>query len=72
LEEDLSIELPPDFSESKVFTVPDNWDPPTCFVDSEALLCSKKTSGPCAAPCLILEEPQEDTTDLQANKELLG
>jgi hypothetical protein len=31
VEEDLSIELPPDFSESKMFTVPDNWDPPTCF-----------------------------------------
>jgi hypothetical protein len=36
VEEDLSIELPPDFSESKMFIVPNNWDPPTCFFNSEA------------------------------------
>jgi hypothetical protein len=61
VEEDLSIELPPDFSESKMFTVPDNWDPPTCFVDSEAMPRAKDSSDPCVAPCIIEEEPQVDT-----------
>jgi hypothetical protein len=31
VEEDLSITLPLDFSESRMFVVPDNWDPPTSF-----------------------------------------
>jgi hypothetical protein len=31
VEEDLSITLPADFSESRMFVVPDNWDPPTRF-----------------------------------------
>jgi hypothetical protein len=78
VEEDPDMELPPDFSESKMFIVPDNWNPPTCIVDSEALLRSKNTSGPCAThnkettTCLVEEEPPEDTTELQPNKEPLG
>jgi hypothetical protein len=31
VEEDLSIALPLDFSESRLFVVPDNWDPPASF-----------------------------------------
>jgi hypothetical protein len=66
VEEYLSIELPLDFSESKMFTVPDNWDPPTCFISSEKTLrgkdssdpCTKDSSDPCAAPCIIEGEPQ--------------
>jgi hypothetical protein len=72
VEEYLRIELPPDFSESKMFTVPDNWDPPTCFFDSEASPHAKNTSDPCATPCIIEEEPQVDTKALHANKEPLG
>jgi len=60
VEEDLSIELPPDFLESKMFTVLDNWDPPTCFIGSEAIPYDKESSDPCVAPCIIEEEPQVD------------
>jgi hypothetical protein len=72
VEEDLSIDLPPDFSERKMFTILDNWDPPTCFVDLEAPPYTKNTSDPCTTPCIIEEEPQVDTKALQANKEPLG
>jgi hypothetical protein len=37
VEEDPDMELPPDFSESRMFIVPDNWDPPTCIAEAEAL-----------------------------------
>jgi hypothetical protein len=69
VEEDLSIELPPDFSEKKMFTVPDNWDPPTYFFSSKTTyrskdssdLCAKDSFNPCAETCIIEEEPWMDT-----------
>jgi hypothetical protein len=69
VEEDLSIELPPDFSEKKMFTVPDNWDPPTCFFSSGTTPrgknssdpCAKDSLDPCAETCIIEEEPWMDT-----------
>jgi hypothetical protein len=69
VEEDLSIKLPPDFSEKKMFTVPDNWDPPTCFFSSGTTprgrnssdSCAKDSSDPCAETCIIEEEPWMDT-----------
>jgi len=78
VEEDPDLELPPDFSESKMFTVPDNWDPPTCFAEAETLPRSIGTPGTCAAQneepttCMVEEEPPNGPTDLKTNTEVPG
>jgi len=78
VEEVPNMELPPDFSESKMFTVPDNWNPPTCIAEAEASPCSRNTSGPCetideeATTCLVEEEPPTSTTESQPTREQLG
>jgi hypothetical protein len=73
VEEDLSIELPSDFSEKKMFTVPDNCDPPTCLFSSETTPhgkdssdpCARDSLDPCAMTCIIEEEPQMDTGEVK-------
>jgi hypothetical protein len=65
VEEDLSITLPADFSESRMFVVPDNWDPPTSFGHTpiapnlgnspEAAIAPSVTY----AACLVEEEPPD-------------
>jgi len=78
VEEDPDLELPPDFSESKMFTVPYNWDPPTCFAAAEALPRSTGVPGPCAAQndehttCVVEEEPPNNPIELQTNTEASG
>jgi hypothetical protein len=73
VEEDLSIELPSDFSEKKMFTVPDNCDPPTYLFSSETTPhgkdssdpCARDSLDPCAMTCIIEEEPQMDTGEVK-------
>ena len=52
VEEDLSIMLLVDFSESQMFVFSDNWDPPTCFGHSPIDL----TSGNLPQPSTALSE----------------
>jgi hypothetical protein len=65
VEEDLSIMLLVDFSESQMFVFPDNWDPPTCFGHSPIAL----TSGNLPQPSTALSETyaaslvEEETPD---------
>jgi hypothetical protein len=78
VEEVPNMELPPDFSESRMFIVPDNWNPPTCIGEAAAPPCSRDTPGPRDAPneelttCLVQEEPPESTTDSQSKREKQG
>jgi hypothetical protein len=71
VEEDLSITLPADFSESRMFVVPDNWDPPTRFGHSPIALTSGNLPQPSIAPsetyaaCLVEEETPDCTTGEQ-------
>jgi hypothetical protein len=78
VEEVPNMELPPDFSESRMFTVPNNWNPPTCIAEAEAPPRSRNTSGPCeaideeATTCLVEEEPPAGTTESQPTREQPG
>jgi hypothetical protein len=78
VEEDLSIELPPDFSESRMFIVPDNWDPPACFGEAAPPPSLKETRVPSDAPnaefdtCLVEEELPECTVDSQPQRKTQG
>jgi hypothetical protein len=78
VEEDPDLELPSDFSESKMFTVPDNWDPPTCFVAAEALPRFTGAPGPCATQsgehdtCVVEEEPPNSPIELKTDTQVLG
>jgi hypothetical protein len=75
VEEDLDLDLPSDFSESKMFTVPDNWDPPTSFVVPAALSRPTRLPGSSAAPndeyttCMVEEDPPSSYIGLQASTE---
>jgi hypothetical protein len=70
VEEDLSNEFPPNFSEKKMFTFPDNWDPPTYFFSSGTTPRGKNSSNPwakdsfdpCTETCIIEEEPWMETS----------
>jgi hypothetical protein len=71
VEEDLSITLPADFSESRMFVVPDDWDPPTCFGHSSIAHTSGILPQPSIAPnehytaCIVMEETPDHTTGEQ-------
>lgn len=74
VEEDPDLELPSDFSESKMFTLLDNWDPPTCFVAAEALPRFTGVPGPCATQsgehdtCVVEEDPLNSPIGLKVDK----
>jgi hypothetical protein len=71
IEEDLSITLPLDFSESRMFVVPDNWDPPTSFGHTPTAPNLGNSPAPAIAPsatfaaCLVEEEPPESIAGVQ-------
>jgi hypothetical protein len=68
VEEDMSIQLPPDFSKKKMVTFPDNWDPHTHTFSAGTTprgrtssdSCAKASSDPCTETCLIEEEQRMD------------
>jgi len=76
VEEEPDLELPSDFSESKMFTVPDNWAPPTRLAAPVAMSRSTGAPGPSAAPndkhtiCMVEEEPPSSYTGVQTNTEM--
>ena len=65
------MELPRDFSESRIFTVPDNWNPLACLEAKAPPLHPRDAHGPSDAPteefatCLVEEELLEGNNDLQ-------
>jgi hypothetical protein len=69
VKEDLSIELPPDFSERRLFIISDNWDPSTCLGEAAPPPSLKETRAPNDAlnaefdTCLVEEELSECTVD---------
>lgn len=72
------MELPPDFSKSRMFTVPDNWNPPACIAEAAPLPSLRETHGPNDAPneefvtCLVEEELLESTTESQSQRKMQG
>jgi hypothetical protein len=74
VEEDLSLELPPDFSESQLFIVPDNWDPLASFGQATPAPNLSESRTPSNAPsivfdaCLVEEELPECTADPQMQR----
>jgi hypothetical protein len=78
VEEDPNLELPLDFLERKMFTVPNNWDPSTCFIAVEALPRFTGGPGPCATQsgehdtCVVEEEPPNSPIELKTDTQVLG
>lgn len=76
VEEDLSLELPPDFSKSRLFIVLDNWDPPTSFGHAAPAPNLNETRGPSDAlsigfdTCQVEEELPECTVDPQMQRKM--
>lgn len=76
VEEDLSLELPPDFSKSCLFIVPDNWDPLASFGQAAPAPNLNETCSPSDAPsigfdtCPVEEELSECTVDLQMQRKM--
>jgi hypothetical protein len=71
VEEIPSAELPHDFSECRMFTVPDNWNPPACFGADTLPPHPREAHGPNDAPieefstCLVEEELSEGNKELK-------
>jgi hypothetical protein len=78
VEEISTMELPPDFSKSRMFIVPDNWNPPACIEVAEPPPSSRETHGPSDAPneefatCLVEEELPGCNTDSQPQRKTQG
>jgi hypothetical protein len=74
VEEIPSMELPHDFSESRMFTVPDNWNPPACIGAEAPPPRSREAHGPSDAPteefatCLVKEELPEGNNELSPQR----
>jgi hypothetical protein len=68
VEEDSSIQLPPDFLDKKMVTFPDDWDPHTRVFRSGITTrgrtssdsCAKASSDPGTEPCIVEEEQWMD------------
>ena len=69
VEEIPTMELPPDFSKSRMFTALDNWNPPVFIEEAEPSPRSRETYGPNDAPneefptCLVEEKLSKSNTD---------
>lgn len=78
VEETPFMELPPDFSERRMFTVLDNWNPPACIGEAAPPPSLRETHGPSDAPkeefatCLVEEELSESTIDSQWQRKTQG
>jgi hypothetical protein len=74
VEEDLSITLPADFLESRMFLVPDDWDPPTCFGRSPSPHTPSILPQPPIDPnanypvCIVMEEALDNTMGEQTKE----
>jgi hypothetical protein len=74
VEEIPSMELPHDFSESRMFTVPDNWNPPACIGAEAPPPRPREAHGPSDAPteefatCLVEEELPEGNNELKPQR----
>ena len=68
------MELPHDFSESQMFTVPDNWDLPACIGAEAPPPRLQEEHGSTDAPteefttCLVEEELPEGNNELQPQR----
>jgi hypothetical protein len=70
VEEIPSMELPHEFSESRMFTVPDNWNPPMCIGVEAPPPRPREAHGPSDAPTEEFATYLVEEELLEGNKEL--